>query len=275
MNHESKFIFLYQNPLYVNICTIFNSKIKNPIMSLHNYYKTFDRTKINTIISYLFMYLQIIYAMSINYIYKCVKYKNIKLINGTEKNTCENIYLQFLILLSFYKIEKMCYVLFNKKNKECFILKNIRNIFNNKYDIIHMDILYQNKSISVIIDKNSNISNKLYETIEYIEKNKKFLEKNKLSLNSIMTCANILDKSHKLIYNMKCIFDKYSTNKIFNNTINNVLLFNDVNIENGDVLEIKIFGNTVDDNQFKSYKVDLAKIKDLNIIDLYEYVPIK
>jgi len=46
-----------------------------------------------------------------------------------------------------------------------------------------MDIIYQNKNVSIILDENSNTQHKLYETIEYIEKNKKLLEKNKFSLN--------------------------------------------------------------------------------------------
>lgn len=294
MKQQLKYIF--ENKIYKNVSDYFDSKIKNKIISLYAYYNEFKLSKswkffipnninhnllckikyikIKTYISFIILYLQIINAVINNKIYKYTKYKNIKIINKTKNNTHTNIYILFLILLSLYKIEKICYFLFNKKNKECLLLNKIKNIFDIKYNMIHFDILYQNKNTSVIIDNNPNIlNNKLCETIEYMEKNKKLLEHNKLSLNSIMTCANIIDSSHNLIYNMKCIFDKYSTNKIFNNTINNIMLFNDIKIENGDMLEVKIFGNIIDDQQLKSYKINIDKIKNLNIIDLYEYTP--
>lgn len=226
-------------------------------------------TKIYCILSSIILYSQIIYEILNDCIYKYTKYKNTKIIDKNKQ--IQNIYYQFLVLLSIYKIKKIGLILLNKRIDNCFVLKFFENIFNNEYYAIHLDILYQNKNVSIILDENNNMQHKLYETIEYIEKNKKLLEKNKFSLDSIMTCANIIDKSYNILYNLKCIFDKYSTNKIFNNTIKNVMIFNNVKFEEDYLLEVKIFDNNVNDNMFKSYKVELNKVKNLNIIDLYSY----
>lgn len=239
------------------------SKIHQELVNLNIY------PKLYYILSSVILYLQITYEILKNSIYKYTKYKNIKIIDG--KLQIYNVYYKFLVLLSIYKIKKIGCVLFNKRIDNFFVFKYIENIFNDEYCAIHLDVLYQNKNVSVIFDNENSIEHKLYETIEYIEKNKKLLEKNKFSLNSIMTCANIIDKSHNVLHNLKCIFDKYSTNKTFNNTIKNVLLFNDIKYGEENLLEVKIFDNSVNDNMFKSYKVELNKIKDLNIIDLYSY----
>ena len=235
-------------------------------------------TKIFSIITFLIVYLQLIYVVSKNFIYKYLKYKNIKITKSIpciDNIQTNNIYLQFIILLALYKINRSIFILFNKKEtkksseEELYvILKYIKNMMDINYDKIHMEILYQYKSVSIIIDKNFKLSGKLYDTIVYVEKNKKLLEKNKSTINGIMTCANLLDKFQNLIYNLKYIFDKYSTNKIFNNSICNILLFNNIKMENGDILEIKIFGNKINETVFKSQKFEIDKIKNMTIFDL-------
>lgn len=125
-------------------------------------------------------------------------------------------------------------------------LNIFKNFFNKKYSKVHIETTIDRKHICVIIDDIN-----IYDALDFVNLNKNQINK---QINPKLISVKIND------INYKTDFEKYNIGQQFhNNSLINILLFNNILWNKNDLIEIKKFGNNM--------KIEIVSEK---IQDIYE-----
>lgn len=199
---------------------------------------------------YNFLYFKVYLMKWLSSIYRFfIQTKNVTIYNNGIKH---NIFIRYLIIRIL--------------NSFIIILKNFRNLFDVEVDKIQIIKNYYNGNKTMIIDSIKHYNNKITikDVINYIHKKENI--KNDLLGNKIFMKFELNNKNKKICLKKYILIYK-DYKKEYHNTLNNILLFNDININDDDetVIILKFFK----DGKIHDKEIKYESIKNKHINYFY------